>query len=50
MSVTHTPTKAVAATVAALWKISRILVPLGIAALVTGLGVLVFFGLVAALP
>ena len=50
MSVSHTPTKTVAAAVAAMWKIGRILVPLGIAALVTGLGLLVFFGVVAALP
>ncbi|MFD1565653.1 hypothetical protein ACFR99_19190 [Haloarchaeobius amylolyticus] len=50
MPVIHTPTKAVAATVATMWKAGRILVPLGIAALVTGLGLLVFFGLVAALP
>ncbi|WP_165396914.1 hypothetical protein [Natrinema hispanicum] len=50
MSAIQTPTKAMAAMIAAMWKAGRILVPLGIAALVTGLGLLVFFGVVTALP
>jgi len=49
MPVKRTPTEAVAVTVAAMKKTSRILLPIGIAVLVTGTGLLVFFSLATTL-
>ena len=50
MLTSHIPSKAIAATVAAMWNAGRMLAPFGLAALVTGLGLFVFFGVVATLP